>query len=124
MTQIKISDGVTTITMPRTRNVSDAGAVEYREITMAGGKTVREMIGFRPGFSYTWDYVPADTVRALADLLRTGKFLTVEYFDLDGNDKIGVFSVSYPAPKVFAFRNGVAVWHDFTLTIKAQEVVR
>lgn len=123
MTQIAISDGVTIVTMPRTRKVTDAGAPEYKEITMAGGKTVREMIGFRPGFTYEWDYVPASTIAALVPLLRTGDFLTVDYFDVDGTDSSGLFSVSYPSPGVFRFKEGIAVWHGFQLTIKAQEVV-
>lgn len=122
MTQITISNGTTTITMPKTRNVQDAGAVEYKEIKMASGKMVREMIGFRAGYTYAWDYVPAATVVALSTMLRTGSFFTVGYFDVDGTDKSGTFSVSYPAPSVFKFVNGVAMWHNFTITIQAQEV--
>lgn len=123
MNEITISDGVTTITMPRTKKVSDAGAPEYKEIKMAGGKYVREMKGFRPGFKYAWDYVPAATITALITLLRTGGFFTVGYFDLDGTDKSGTFSVSYPTFEVFKFVDGAAMWHNCTLTIKSQEVV-
>ena len=122
MTQITISDGTTTITMPRTRKVSDAGSMEYKEITMASGKRVQEMKGFRPGFTYKWDYVPAATIMALITMLRAGGFYTVGYFDLDGTDKSGVFSVSYPTHEVFKFKEGVAMWHNCTLTISAQEV--
>ncbi|MEA4919387.1 MAG: hypothetical protein VB078_00465 [Clostridiaceae bacterium] len=124
MTAITISDGTTTVTMPQTDQVSDAGAMEYKALTMAGGREVHRITGFRPGFTYAYDYAPATTVRALAALLRAGTFFTVGYFDLDGEDKSGTFSITYPLPKVFKYdENGVAVWHDFSLTIKAQEVI-
>lgn len=123
MTQITISNGTTTITMPRTKKVIDAGAPEHKEIKMAGGKVIREMLGYRSGFTYKWDYVPAATITALTTMLRTGGFYTVGYFDLDGTDKSGTFSVSYPSFEVFKFVNGVAMWHNCSITIKAQEVV-
>lgn len=122
MTQITISNGATAITMPRTKKVSDAGELIYTESTMASGLRVRDIKGFRPGFRYEWDYVPAATITALVTLLRTGGFFTVDYFDVDGTDKQGSFSVDYPSFEVFTFRNGVPMWHNCTLTIKAQGV--
>ena len=122
MTEIKISNGVTTITMPRTRRVVDAGEKVYTEKKMAGGALVRDVTGFRPGFTYTWDWVPAATITALVTMLRTGSFFTVDYFDVDGVDKAGLFAIGYPSFQVFAFRNGVAMWHNCTLTIRAQGV--
>jgi len=122
VTQITITDGVTTVTMPGTRQVSDAGSPVYVETQMASGKTVRDIKGFRAGFKYTWDYVPAATISSLATLLRSGGFFTVNYFDIDGTDGTGTFSVSYPAFEVFGFVGGVAMWHNCTLVIKSQEV--
>lgn len=123
MTQITISDGTTTITMPRTKKVSDAGELVYTEKQMASGLRVRDIKGFRPGFKYEWDFVPATTATALMQLLRTGGFFTVNYFDVDGADKSGTFSIDYPSPGVFKFKDGVAMWHGFTLAIKSQGVV-
>jgi hypothetical protein len=122
MTEIKISDGITTITMPRTRQVQDAGELAYIEKEMASGKRVRDVKGFRPGFTYTWDYVPASTITALVTMLRSGSFFTVDYFDVDGTDKTGLFAIDYPSFEVFTFKGGVAVWHNCTLTIRAQGV--
>lgn len=124
MTEITISNGVTTITMPRTRHVVDAGANVDVVSTMASGLEVCDRKGFRPGFTYTWDYVPAATITALITMLRTGKYFTVNYFDVDGTDQSGVFSIDYPSFEVFAFRNGVAVWHNCSITIRSQGVVR
>lgn len=122
MTEIKISDGITTITMPRTRQVVEAGESVYNEAVMASGKRVRDIKGFRPGFTYTWDYVPASTITALVTMLRTGGYFTVDYFDVDGTDKTDVFSIEYPSFELFTFRDGEAMWHNCTLTIKAQGV--
>lgn len=122
MNKITISDGSTTITMPMTKDITDAGALECKEKTMIGGRTVRKIVGFRPGFKYVWDYVPAATITALASMLRTGTFFTVGYFDIDGTVKSGAFSISYPAPTLFGYIDGVPVFHNFELTITAQEV--
>ncbi|MFA6717903.1 MAG: hypothetical protein WCS15_02365 [Prevotella sp.] len=122
MTAITISDGTTTVTMPRTDQVTDAGSMVYKETTMASGRVVRKVTGFRAGFTYTYDYVPAATITSLITLLRTGGFFTVGYFDLDGTDKSGTFSVEYPQFSLFKFVNGVAMWYSCTLTITAQGV--
>lgn len=123
MTQITISNGVTSVTMPRTRRVTEAGELVYKEAPMASGLRVRDITGFRPGFTYEWDYVPAATINALVAMLRTGNFCTVNYFDIDGTEKQGVFSVDYPRFELFTFRNGIPMWHNCALTIKAQGVV-
>jgi hypothetical protein len=104
--------------MPPTDQVTDAGALEYKEQATANGRVVRKIVGFRPGFTYTYDFVTA-----LITLLRTGTFFTVGYFDLDGTEQSETFSVSYPSFSVFKFdSSGTAVWTGCTLTIKAQEV--
>lgn len=120
--QITISNGAIEIIMPRTRQVAEAGEQVFKEKIMASGAIVRDIMGFRPGFTYAWDYVPASTIIDLVTMLRGGGFFTVNYFDVDGTDKSGVFVVSYPSFEVFTFRNGVAMWHNCTLTIRAQGV--
>ncbi len=119
---ITISDGATTIAMPMTKDVVDVGKMEYKEQSTANGRTVRKLIGFRPGFKYQWDYVPIATITALNAMLRAGTFFTVTYFDTDSTAQSGTFSVSYPAPTLFGYVDGAAVFHKFELTIAAQEV--
>ena len=78
----------------------------------------------RPKRRYTgpWcSYVPATTIAALSQLLRTGGFFYVEYPDPTG-DANGNFEVDFPEMKIFCFKEGVAVWHDVTLKMTAQEV--
>lgn len=122
MTQITISDGITSITMPRTRKVVDAGKLLYKEETMESGLLVRDITGFRKGFTYEWDYIPTETITALTTLLRTGKALTVNHFDVDGTTGSALFYIDYPNLGVFAFKNNVPVWHDCKITITALEV--
>ncbi len=122
MKQITISNGKTSVTMPITRKVVDDGKTEYKEKTMASGKKVRDIIGFRKGFTYEWDYIPSETINSLMSLLRTAEALTVSYFDVDGTEGSALFYVSYPNLGVFAFRNDVPIWHDCKLTISAVEV--
>ena len=90
---------------------------------MAGGNVVRDIKGFRPGYSFSWDYIPAAVVNQLIPMLRAGGYFTVEYPDTDGTDKTGVFLISYPQPKVFKFIGGVPMWHDFSLTISSRVVI-
>lgn len=120
--KIIISDGITTITMPRTKKISISGQEVANEVTMASGKTVKEMIGFRTKITAEWDYVPASTIAALHTMLRQGGYFTVGYPDPDGTDKSGKFSISYPTSKIFKFVSGVAMWYGVTLTMTAQEV--
>jgi hypothetical protein len=122
VTQITISDGVTTITMPKVRKVSVGGAEVAKEVTMASGKMVKDVIGHRTVVEAEWDYVPASTIATLHSLLRQGGYFSVGYPDPDGTYKSGSFSVSYPTSKIFKFKNGVAMWHSVSLTMTAQEV--
>lgn len=124
---IKISDGTKTITMPRTRDIQDAGELVYKETEMASGKRVRDIPKgkcFRPGFRATWDYLPRHIIKDLITMLRQGGYFDVEYPDPDGTIKTGKFSIDYPDPRIFAFRKDVAIWHGFTLLFKSQEVIR
>lgn len=123
MTQITISNGVTTIVMPKAKKVSDAGELIFKESTMASGKIVRDIKGFRPAFKYEWDYVPASTITSLINILRSGSSVSVNYFDVDGIDKQGVFYLSYPSFEVFKFKDGIPMWHKCSITIKSQGVL-
>jgi len=121
--KITISNGVTTITMPRTKDITSSDSEVSKVITMASGKTVKEMIGFRAVVTAKWDYVPVATITALQTMLRAGGWFTVGYPDPDGTDKSIKMSISMPQPKVFKFVNSVPMWHDVSLTMTAQEVV-
>ena len=123
MDKIKISsaDRIVTVEMPRVKDIT-AGAEEVANaVTMASGKVVKDMIGYRITLQASWDYVPAATLTALAVLLRSGGFFYVEYPSPAG-DAAGMFEIEYPDMRVFAYKNGTAVWHDVQLKMTAQEV--
>ena len=123
MDKITISDGATTITMPRTKKITIGGENVCKEKTMASGKNVRDVVGHRVIVDGEWDYVPAATMTALITLIRTGAFLFVEYPDSTGDDADGMFDVSVPSPGIFKFVGGVPMWHGARLKMTAQEVI-
>lgn len=125
MDKIRITsqDGLKTIEMPRVKDVSVGATEVANKVTMASGKVVKDIIGYRATISASWDWVPADTIKALAVLLRGGGFFRVDYPAPSG-DAFGIFEIQYPTMTVFGFKNGVAVWHDVKLSMTAQGVTR
>lgn len=110
------------IEMPKVKDI-DVGAKEVANtITMASGKVVKDILGYRPSITAKWDYVPASTIVSLLSLLRANHFLYVMYPSPSG-DAAGVFEIDYPTLTVFQYKNGTAVWHDVTLKMSGQEVV-
>lgn len=109
------------ITMPRVRDIEVGAEEASRTVTMASGKTVKDILGYRAKITAVWDWFPAELVTELLNLLKTGAFLWVEYPSPDGNGA-GFFSIEYPTLSVFCYKNSVPVWHDMTLSMTAQEV--
>ncbi len=125
MDKIKIYsiDRQTCIELPRVKDVQVGAQEVANTVTMASGKVVKDMIGFRPSITASWDYLPASILSSLAALLRSGGFFFVEYPSPTG-DNDGTFEIQYPTMTVFQYKDGVAVWHDVTLKMTAQEVLR
>ena len=123
MTQIIISDPdrTTSVTMPRVKDITVGAKEVANTVTMASGKVVKDVLGYRTTITAAWDYVPAATIVALLTLMRSSPFLFVEYPSPSG-DASGTFEAEYPTLTVFCYKSGVAVWHDVTLTMSAQEV--
>lgn len=123
MDKIKITKGTTTIEMPRVRNVKVGGKEVCKEVEMASGKRVKEMIGFRTVVNAEWDWLPAKTITDLHLLLRQGGYFFVEYPDPAVGEASGTFSVSYPETKIFKFYGMEPRWHGVSLIMESQEVV-
>lgn len=123
MDKIRISaaDRSVSVEMPRIKDITVGATEVANTVTMASGKVVKDMIGYRATIQATWDYVPVTTLTALATLLRSGGFFYVEYPAPTG-DTSGMFEIEYPSMSIFAYKNGVAVWHDVQLKMTAQEV--
>lgn len=123
MDKIKIYNEALTqsVTMPRVKKITVGAKEVSKTVTMASGKVVKDMIGYRTTVNAEWDWLPAETLSALAVLLRSGGFFYVEYPSPSG-DASGVFEIAYPSMQIFGFKNSVAVWHDVKLSMTAQEV--
>ena len=81
MDKIRISaaDRSVSVEMPRIKDITVGATEVANTVTMASGKVVKDMIGYRATIQATWDYVPVTTLTALATLLRSGGFFYVEY---------------------------------------------
>lgn len=123
MDRIKIYNPEMTacVTMPRIKDINVGAKEVSNTVTMASGKVVKDLLGYRPQITAAWDYVPASTIVSLLMLLRANPFLYVEYPSPSG-DANGIFEVDYPAMSVFQYKNGTAVWHDVKLTMSGQGV--
>ena len=115
------SDKSHSVTLPRVRDIEVGAEEESKTVTMASGKTVKDILGYRAKVTAVWDWIPADLVTELLNLLKTGAFLWVEYPAPSGNGA-GFLSIEYPTLSVFCYKNSVPVWHDMTLSMTAQEV--
>lgn len=111
------------IEMPRTKTIEIGGEYESKETTMASGKIVRDVIGWRTELTAEWEWVPAGLLAQLVPIARSGQFVTIQYPDSTGADTSAVFSIEIGEQKVFKFVDGVPMWYNVQLTATAQEVV-
>jgi len=107
--------------MPRIKGVTVGAEEVANTVTMASGKTVKDVLGYRTVITAAWDYVPAASITQMLALMRSSPFLYVEY-PAPGGDESGLFEIEYPMLTVFTYKNGAAVWHGVTLKMSAQEV--
>ena len=119
---ISTTDGRAGVTLPRVKDITVGAEEVCNTVQMASGKLVKDMIGYRPTVTASWDYVPASVLRELAELLRGDGFFYVRYPSPSG-DAEGTFEVEYPEMRVFRYVNGTAVWHDVKLKMTSREVV-
>lgn len=108
--------------MPRTRSLEVGGSYESKEATMASGKIVRDIVGFRIELTANWEYLPAETLTQLVSAARGGSFVQIKYPDPVSGEADGMFSVSIGTQKIFKFVNGNPYWYNVSLTATAQEV--
>lgn len=123
--QLTYYDGVKSITMPPSRPYTIGYKQEGIDITLAGGRQVSEMKGYRIVFSIKWDWVPVDTLRDLLKMLRENPFLDVTYHDPVDGMKTRRFKVAFSDVKTWRYYDdGTPRYHDITITHASQELVR
>ena len=69
------ADKSRSITLPRVRDIEVGAEEESKTVTMASGKTVKDILGYRTNITAVWDWIPADLVTQLLRLLKSGAFL-------------------------------------------------
>ena len=111
------------IEMPRTKTIEIGGEYESKETTMASGKIVRDVLGWRTELTANWEWVPAGLLAQLVPIARSGAFVTIQYPDSTGTDTSGTFSIEIGNQKIFKFIDGEPYWYNVELTATAQEVV-
>lgn len=111
------------IEMPRTKSLEVGGEYVSKDATMASGKMVRDIIGWRVTLTANWEWMPADVLVQLVPVARSGEFVTIEYPDSTGETQSGVFSIVIGNQKIFKFVKGVPMWYNVELTATAQEVL-
>lgn len=110
------------IQMPKTKTLEIGGSYEAIETTMASGKVVRDIIGWRTELSATWEWVPAGLLAQLVPIIRQGSFVEIQYPDSTGEDVAAMFSVEIGNQKIFKFVDGEPMWYNVELSATAQEV--
>lgn len=108
--------------MPRTKTLEVGGSYESQEATMASGKIVRDVLGWRTELTATWEWVPADLLAQIVQLARSGQFVSISYPDSTGQTVSGAFTLEIGNQKIFKFVDGVPVWYNVELTATAQGV--
>lgn len=109
------------VVMPKVKNIIVGATQVANTVTMASGKVVKDTLGYRETITATWDYVPALDIVSLVSILRSCAFFYVEYPAPSG-DASGVFEIEYPQMSIFCYKNNVALWHNVSLTMTAQEL--
>ena len=110
------------IEMPRTRTLEVGGSYLAKETTMASGKIVRDIIGYRKELTAEWEWLPDGLLQRLLPIVRSGDFVSIGYPDPVQGDTSGIFSIEVDSQKIFKFKDGKPYWYGVKIKAVAQEV--
>ena len=124
MRNIKISDGVRSVTLLYDLEFTITPRMIGTTAIMASGRTVADYVGTKTVLTVPTGWLSAADLSLLRRMIREIRVLTVHYPDIDG-DKIGLFLVSEPEYRAFKYgADGVEQWYGVTLTMESLEVER
>ncbi len=123
MHMLVISDGINTVTFPKTRNITHAGELEGTATVMSDGTEMFDVVGFRKNVTYVYDYVPQAIFDDLMPMLRRRRYVTATVLDVDNKVRTQLYSVIYPTAEAYKLTENGAVWHNVKIVLKAKEVV-
>ena len=114
---------INNLTLPYTKLISYGGEYVGKETVMASGLITYDEVGFRPTVTYTYDYLPAETMSALHRLLRANRVYNCRYLSPESNtSEYGQCIFDYPTADYFAYLNGKPVWHNAAITFRRAAV--
>ena len=129
MNRIRIDNAWTapsgTIAMWVTRDIEETGEMVEETTTMASGKLVTDVKGYRKQWIARWDWFPASSYELVLPILRSGKFFPVRFTDEAGED----FSVVCKLEPenhatIFKYVGETPMWHNIGIRFTAQEVTK
>lgn len=114
---------INNLTLPYTKRISYGGEYVGRETVMASGLITYDEVGFRPTVTYTFDYLPAETMAALHSLLRGGRVFNCWYLSPESNSvEFGRCIFDYPTADYFGYVGGKPMWHNASITFRRTAV--
>lgn len=123
MRRIIITDNVDTVTLLRDLKIDVTPREISKSATMASGRDVKDVTGYKPELSIPVGYLSLDDMAKLKTMIeRNFGLLTISYPSPE-RDIVAQFMVESPTYTTFDYdENGVAIWKGVTIKATAVEV--
>ncbi len=123
MRRIIITDNVDTVTLLRDLKIDVTPKEISKTATMASGRDVKDVTGYKPELSIPVGYLSLDDMAKLKTMIeRNFGLLTISYPSPE-RDIVAQFMVDSPTYTTFDYdENGVAIWKGVTIKATAVEV--
>lgn len=125
MRNIIITDGINTITSLNDL-VFDIQPIEIlSSVTMASGREVRDVIGYKDNLKLPLGYLTLDQVNLLRNMIKNNNGLLQISYPTPNGDVTDWFIVNQPTYTSFGYNDeGVAIWKGVTINCTQVEVQR
>ena len=123
MRNIIITDGINTITSLNDL-VFDIQPIEIlSSVTMASGREVRDVIGYKDNLKLPLGYLTLDQVNLLRNMIKNNNGLLQISYPTPNGDVTDWFIVNQPTYTSFSYNDeGVAIWKGVTINCTQVEV--
>lgn len=123
MRNIIITDNTDTITLRNDLMFEIQPEEISKSVTMASGRLVKDVIGYKPVLKIPVGYLPLDDMTLLRNMIKRNNGLISISYPTPNGDVTQQFMVEQPTYTTFSYdENGVAVWQGVTIKGRALEV--
>lgn len=123
MRNIIITDNTDTITLRNDLMFEIQPEEISRSATMASGRLVKDVIGYKPVLKIPVGYLSLDNMSLLRNMIKRNNGLISISYPTPNGDITQQFMVEQPTYTTFSYDgNGVAVWQGVTIIARALEV--